>query len=491
MEIKLQKTFETEGPCDALLVPCVKNKGLVKAIKPIEKYQKTLESFFNLKDFEANSAEIAVIYSSDQNQKRLIVFGIGEEGECTAEGLRRAFAEALKKALSLKVKRVLTFSFALKDLDERGVSLTLAETAYLVDYEFGRYKKDFQPKQLDLLQILTEADCEQEFASIKQLSLGVNLARDLINQSADESSPRAMADMVKQLAEDHSHLKVTILEKEEIEKENLDLFLAVSRGSDTPPYFAILEYKNNPKQSVVPVLIGKGITYDTGGLSLKPTSGMIDMRSDMGGSGVVLGTMKAIAAQKLPINVTAVCAFCENSIGPNSYKIGDVYRGRSGINVEITNTDAEGRLALADSISYALDKLNPTHLIDLATLTGACEIALGSERSALFSNDDALSKLLFDCGEEVSEKLWAMPIDAEYREILTSKIADIKNSGARQGSLVASAIFLKEFLKGPVKWAHIDIAGTTLLSGQRRYHRTLATGFGVRLLTEAMKRLCS
>jgi leucyl aminopeptidase len=328
---------------------------------------------------------------------------------------------------------------------------------------------------------------EKLLQEVSAVIKGVNFARDLVNGNADTITPKFLADCALDLGKIDSHLKVKIFNKAEIQKQEMGLFYAVSRGSSEDPYFIIVSYQGAPSLKEHTVIVGKGVTYDTGGLSLKPTSSMETMKCDMAGAAAALGTMQAIAELKMPINVSCVIAATENSIGSRSYKIGDVYQGYNKTTVEIKNTDAEGRLALADSLAYAVDRLKPTQMIDLATLTGAAEVALGNHRSPLFSNNHILASELFQAGEDVGEKMWLMPLDLDYRELITSKIADLKNSGSREGSLIFSAMFLKEFV-GDIPWAHIDIAGVAFLNKPRYYHMTSATGYGVRLLIQFLKK---
>lgn len=266
----------------------------------------------------------------------------------------------------------------------------------------------------------------------------------------------------------------------------MGLLLAVNRGSDSDPAFIIIEYKGNPKSKEKTVLVGKGITYDTGGLNIK-VSNMETMKGDMGGAAAVMGTIVAAASLDLKVNVTAVIPTTENSISSRSYKPGDIYKSYSGKTVEIGNTDAEGRLILADALAYAVDHLKPTRLIDLATLTGAMIIALGTETIGLFSNNDALADGLIRSGSDTYERVWRLPLHEEYRDQLKSDFADIRNIGGRAAGSITAAIFLQEFV-GKTPWAHLDIAGTAYLEdGAKRYHPKYGTGSGVRLLIDFLE----
>ncbi len=246
----------------------------------------------------------------------------------------------------------------------------------------------------------------------------------------------------------------------------MGLFLAVARGAAVEPAFIILQYRGYPASKDHTVLVGKGVTFDTGGLNLKATGSMETMRCDMAGAAAVLSTIGVIASLKLKINVTAVVAAAENAIGSRSYKPGDVYKSYSGVTVEIGNTDAEGRLTLADALAYSLDQLKPTRMIDLATLTGSVVVALGEELSGLFCNDDDLAQQLLEASKKTAEGMWRMPLFAPYKEQIKSDIADIKNTGGRPAGSITAALFLQKFV-ADVPWAHLDIAGPAWQQGER------------------------
>lgn len=267
----------------------------------------------------------------------------------------------------------------------------------------------------------------------------------------------------------------------------MGLILAVGRGAPHDPCLIQAAYKGNPDSKEHIVIVGKGITYDTGGLSLKPTDGMLSMKCDMAGAAVALGVVKTAAKLGLKVNVTAVTPVAENSIGSKSYKLGDVYRSYSGKTVEINNTDAEGRLVLADALAFVVDKFAPTRIVDLATLTGACVVALGDEIAGLFCDDDLLAEDLLGASDLTDELLCRIPIHMDYMEAYKSEIADLTNSGGREAGAIKGALFLKQFV-GDVPWAHLDIAGPAYLPKPKFYHPMKATGFGVRLLIDFLER---
>jgi leucyl aminopeptidase len=288
----------------------------------------------------------------------------------------------------------------------------------------------------------------------------------------------------------YSQVKTTILDKKRLEKEKMGLILAVGRAATREPALIILEYAGNPHSREKVAIIGKGITFDTGGLNIKVAgTGLETMKCDMAGAAVALGIIQAAADLKLKVNLISVLAVAENAIGPASYKPGDVYRSHSGKTVEISNTDAEGRLVLADAISYLQENYEPSQMIDFATLTGGIIIALGEEATGLFSNDDELAKQLEQAGERTHERLWRLPLYTEYKDYLKSSIADMKNSGPRKASSGSGATFIQQFVKKTIPWAHLDIAGTAYLSELKPYHPTAATGVGIRLLVDFLEHL--
>jgi leucyl aminopeptidase len=280
-------------------------------------------------------------------------------------------------------------------------------------------------------------------------------------------------------------LSVRILERRDAQRLGLGAYLAVAKGSHEPPKFIVLHYKGGSKAPLV--LVGKSITFDSGGISLKPAEGMEKMKYDMAGGAAVLGVMKAVSEAALPINLIGVLPATENLPGGSATKPGDIVRAVGGTTVEIINTDAEGRLVVADAIGYA-KRFKPRAVVDIATLTGACSIALGSEVIAMMGNDRGLLDTLKRCGDMVYERVWELPLFEEYKEYVKSDIADIKNTGGRTGSLVTSAYFLKEFA-GEMPWVHLDIAGTAWVERERPYIPKGVSGVGVRLLLQFVREL--
>lgn len=465
---------------DALILPFFEGKKPAFSSKDVSSI---ISPVLLSGDFTGKREEVVCQYAKGGNESRILLVGLGVEKEVTEEIVRRSYARAtafLKgKANSVNIE--------VPSIPNVDVTTAAVEGALLTNYVYdvNKSKKD------KYLSNMTFIDVDKKLVEKTRIVCeSVYLARNLSFSNADDVTPSFLGETAKELAKEFKTLKAIVLGPEEIAKEKLGLLMAVARGSHNPPALIVLEYKGAPKKKEWNAIIGKGVTYDTGGLNLKPTGGMETMRDDMSAAGSVLATMRCLAALQVPVNVVAVIGSTENAIGPNSYKPGDVYLSHAGITVEVSNTDAEGRLVLADALSYVQKKYEPVLMIDIATLTGGAIIALGEDVAALMSNDDELARDLFEAGEKTSERLWRLPLYEEYKDILKSKYADIKNSGKRKASAIQGGIFLQTFIKKG-KWAHLDIAGTAFPDETKPYQPIQATGFGVRLLTTFFESLAS
>ncbi len=432
-----------------------------------------------LKDFTGKNGETALCYDGG---RRILLLGLGKQERATVEALRRAYSAALKVAQGKKIKGI---DVLFPKCKQKGEFLQgIAEGLILTNYSFG-YKHDcLKESPVVLVEKVTLIGIEKDdiVDKIKVIADGVNFVRDLVNGNADKKGEEILG-AVKKL---HPKVKTTIFNKKKLQDEGMGLILAVNRASNVDPFLVQASYRGSKSKEHV-VLVGKGITYDTGGLSLKPTDNMLTMKCDMAGAATVLGVVKTAAALGLKVNVTAVAPITENGIGSESYKLGDVYQSYSGRTVEINNTDAEGRLVLGDALAYAVDRLKPSCIIDLATLTGACVVALGEEISGLFSNDEVLAEELMNSSETTDELIWQLPVHSDYNEAFKSEIADTINSAGREGGAIKAALFLQEFVKD-VPWAHLDIAGPAYLSKPKYYNPMKGTGHGVRLLVDFLER---
>lgn len=320
---------------------------------------------------------------------------------------------------------------------------------------------------------------EQALEHAKGISTGVAFAKNVANCPPNICTPKYLADCAKQLAKEYANIHTTVIDEKEMKGLGMNAYLAVSQGAENPAYMSIIEYKNHPDANAKPiVLVGKGVTFDTGGISIKPSAAMDEMKYDMGGAASVYGTMKAIAEMQLPLNVIGVLAGCENMPDGNAYRPGDILTTMSGLTVEVLNTDAEGRLVLCDALTY-VERFEPELVIDIATLTGACMVALGSHTSGLISPHNGLAHDLLTASEQADDRAWRLPMGEEYQEQLKSNFADLANIGGSYGGAITAGMFLSNFTK-KYTWAHLDVAGTAWKSGVAKG----ATGRPVPLLCQ-------
>jgi leucyl aminopeptidase len=488
--------LEDRKQSDALVIPFWKATKAAEYAVPCKDYKPLIKAPITTHDFKGCEGETYILYPNSKKEQRIIMLGLGKKKDATVEHLRRAYS-ALTKFCSKK-KGITTLSLLLPEVKElsteetiRGMSEGMLLSNYLFhDLKNDSIKKD-APIPLKKATFIGATAKETKIATkAKTICEGVYFARDLVNGNACDITPTALAKHAKKLATQHSRLTTKVLTRKQCEKLGMGLFLAVALGAAEEPAFIVMEYKGNARSKDKTVVIGKGVTYDSGGLNLKPSGHIEDMKSDMAGAAAAFGTMKAVATLKLPINLAVVVAATENNIDAKSYKPGDVYTAMTGKTVEIGNTDAEGRLTLADALAYTCANLAPSRIIDLATLTGAMEIALGNEAAGLFSNDDKLADALYKASEATFERVWRLPLFKEFNEQLKSDVADINNIGGRAGGSITAALFLQEFLKDKkTPWTHLDIAGVAYLSKGRRYLPKNATGVGVRLLVEFLESL--
>lgn len=433
-----------------------------------------------IKDFEGKIGEISVHYKGNDT---IIYCGIGEKKSCNDEVLRTASANAIRRATELKREKVSIIDPKIKS---KGNSQRAILTgALLAAYNFTTHLSE-KPKEIKAIDLVSEISKPADLKKVKSICEGVFLARDLINGNAHDIHPQFLASTAKKIASSIPEMSCTILTEKEIDKKGLGLLKAVGQASKFPPRLVILKYTGDKNSKENKAIIGKGITFDSGGLNLKPTGSIESMRCDMSGSAAVLGTMKALSLLKPKINVTGVIAAAHSAIGSDAFFPGDVYKSYSGKTVEIRNTDAEGRLVLADAISYCQKHFSPSEIIDLATLTGAIVISLGDLSAGLFSNNDNLSKNLLNSGENTAEKLWRMPLNKSHIDAMKGDISDLRNLSKlppRHAGSSTAAAFLNSFIEDELPWAHLDIAGTAFNERDARGEiPKYATGFGVRLL---------
>lgn len=350
-------------------------------------------------------------------------------------------------------------------------------------YRFTEYKTDKASNNKKSLTIAFHGDAATQARKLWTATSGVGdgvlLARDLVNEPANILTPKEFAKRAKAL--EKLGCKVTLLDEKDMAKLKMWALLGVARGSRNPPRMAIIKWNGGAKKEKPISFVGKGVTFDTGGISIKPAGGMEDMKGDMGGAAAVTGLMHALAARKAKVNAIGIIAMVENMPDGNAQRPGDIVKSMSGQTIEVLNTDAEGRLVLADALWYAREKYDPKFMINLATLTGAILVALGNHHAGLFSNNDNLSNQLTKAGLDTQEKLWRMPLGPEYDKLIDSKNADMKNIGGRYAGSITAGQFIQRFVKD-TPWAHLDVAGTAMGSPKNEINQSWASGYGVRLL---------
>ena len=422
--------------------------------------------------------------------ERVLLVGLGPAGEITAEKVRRAAGQAMQLVAEKKFGQM---ALALPDCSIGNDSTALVEAAaeglLLASYRYDRFldKKTRDLRKLPktvILVIDAEGDkkgCEAAVEKAQKLCQAVLLTRDLVNAPGNIKSPDFLAEQARAAA-DKSTLEYKVLGKKELVREGCGALLGVAQGSAREPRLIILQHNGGKKGQAPVALVGKGVTFDSGGISLKPAEKMDEMKMDMGGGAAVIGTMLAASLLALPVNLVGIIPAVENMPSATAYRPGDILTSLSGQTIEVLNTDAEGRLILADALTYA-KRYEPKLVIDLATLTGACIIALGHHATAVLGNDQQLVQSLLNAGERSGERLWQLPLWEDYDQQIKSNVADVKNTGGRPAGTITAAAFLKKFADD-FRWAHLDIAGTAWCDQERSYTPKGGTGVGVRLLID-------
>lgn len=425
------------------------------------------------------------------NGENILLIGVGKKDKVTTNNLRKAFFKAAKELAKFKISEVEIEIKDCFDLEAKAVVAAIAEGLLHSEYSFDKYKTEKKEMvKLDqvYLDIATsnEDELNSAISEVKTVMEGVFLSRDLVNERAINMYPEILANSAKENLEP-LNVEVEIFGKEAIKEIGMTAFLAVAEGSDKEPKFIVMTYKGDPSSDEKIALVGKGLTYDSGGYSLKPTANSMDtMYCDMGGSGTVIGAMKAIAGGKLKKNVVGIVAACENMVSGGAYKPGDIISSMSGKTIEVLNTDAEGRITLADALWYAATVTKADKIIDLATLTGACVVALGDINTGAVTNNDELMKEVKRASELAGEPVWELPSNPEYEELIKSDVADIKNIGSRGAGTITAGLFLKEFVDEK-PWVHLDIAGTAYIGKGMGYLPKGATGVHVKTLYNMVK----
>jgi len=429
--------------------------------------------------------EVTIIHTLGKLPARIVATaGLGKKEDFNLDKVRRVAGDFSRSLRKLNCHRVATVLHGAGSIEPEDSAEGITEGSLLGLYNFTRYKK---PEYEEIAEMLIIGDSSQLTAVSHGIESGTimaeatAIARDMVNEPANQMTPARMAEIAKEIATKYD-LEFKVFDSRDMEAMGMGALLGVASGSSQPPKLITIGYKGNPDSRNTAGFLGKGVTFDSGGISIKPSEGMGEMKDDMAGGAAAMAALAAIARLKCKINITAIIPAAENLPGGNALKPGDILKAMNGKTIEIISTDAEGRLILADALSYAV-KQSLSPLVDLATLTGACRVALGTGYSGLFSNNQRLANEIVKAANKTGEKVWQMPLPEEYKEQNKSLIADIKNTGNRYGGAITAALFLAEFIDD-VPWAHIDIAGTASSNKESGYTVKGATGVGVRTLTE-------
>jgi leucyl aminopeptidase len=489
----LQYRAAPDEPLDCFYLVTAEGHDPLKSLSLPPKEKQAVASVVKELGVRGVEGEVLVTASPISSFQRIACFGIGKPGEFTVPAMRRLLRRMLEQAgKNHEYQIAVAIPYVPDDVDDADArAFTLAELA-LADYRFDRFRsRPDEATKVDGVHVVPLAgESEETLAALldaaRAMDTLVRLARDLGNRPGNDLTPSQFAaEAVKMFAS--SPVRVTVMGRKDLEKDGLGGILGVGKGSQEEPRLLRFEYRaKKPRVSVV--FIGKGVTFDAGGISLKPAANMAEMKYDMAGAAAVVAAMQAVAEEQPALKVTGLVPLVENLPSGTALKPGDILKMCNGTTVEIDDTDAEGRVILADALAYCA-RFRPQVVVDLATLTGACVIALGRELAGMFCNDDGLAEQLQRLGRLTGDRLWRLPLRPEYRELLRSEWADIKNSGSRWGSLPASAAFLKEFVPEGVRWAHLDIAGVAYLPKSQNGLPAGATGFGVRLLVALLREL--
>ncbi|MBI4633367.1 MAG: leucyl aminopeptidase [Deltaproteobacteria bacterium] len=448
-------------------------------------------------DFEGRLYQTAVVYiPGTGSARRIILVGLGKKKEFNREKLRGAFAKAAQRARDLKVKAIAVSveageAGAALDVAEGVVTEAIVEGVTLGVYQFTPFKTLERENIRELRELTIVADREPALKAIRTaarnaeiIARAVYFARDIVSTPANELTPTMLARKAGEVFRKRN-VRLKVLDVKQMQALGMNALLGVARGSDEPARFIIMEYQGAGKADKPVVLVGKGLTFDSGGICIKPPDKMDQMKSDMSGGAAVIGAMMAVSDLGLPVNVVGLVPATENLPGGRAYKPGDIFKSLSGRTIEVLNTDAEGRIILADALAYA-GRYKPAAIVDVATLTGACVVALGEHVIGMMGTDEKLINLVRTAADTTGERAWELPLWEEYHELVKSDVADFKNAAGRGGGAITAAAFLSKFA-GDYPWVHLDIAGPAWLEKDLPYIPKGASGVGVRLLVQFLR----
>lgn len=469
---------------DAIIIPVFENYSVE---------DENLSYLLDKLPFKGKKNEVFYLVDGIKDVKYKVLVGLGSYDNVDGETTRDAIAKAARQCRDLKVKKVGVNFFNTNKICIGGRIKSISEGLKLGLYKFDKFKSYKEENDIDFY--ITGVPQDKYDKAIERLNESINLidgtilARDLVNEPANCLYPEILAEIVKKEAEECG-LECEVFDEKQCEEMGMEAFLSVAKGSDKKPRLIVLRHMPNKESNELIGLIGKGLTYDSGGYSIKPTDSMKEMKSDMGGAASVIGTMMALAKNKINKNVVAIIAACENAISGDAYKPGDIIGSMGGKTIEVLNTDAEGRLTLVDAVTYAIRKENVTKVIDVATLTGAALVALGETTTAVISNDDAFYGDLEKASKVTGEKFWRLPAFDEYKKLIKGNLADLKNTGGRNAGTITAGLFIGEFVDDK-PWLHLDIAGTAwATSPSSQYTIAGGTGAPVRTLYYLVKGPC-
>lgn len=460
--------------------------GLPDSVSEMEGASRLIEAM-EISGFKGSLGSIVDVIAPGDGLDRIVLIGIGKAEDADEDAWLRIGGKLLAAAGKSAQVTAFTDLDGGRTLDGETIA-AIAGGAKLRAYEFDTYKtkkstSDENGEASGVSKITfvaaADSDAKKAWKVMDAITDGMFFARDLVNEPANILGPVEFAKQVEGLSK--LGCKITVLDEKKLKSEKMGALLGVAQGSVRPPRVAIAEWHGGKDKDKPVAFVGKGVVFDTGGISIKPSAGMEDMKGDMGGAAAVCGVMHALAARKAKVNAIGIVGLVENMPDGNAQRPGDIVKSRSGQTIEVLNTDAEGRLVLADLLDYCEEKYKPQFMINLATLTGAIIIALGKTHAGLFSNNDELAERLFKAGVDTKELVWRLPLHKEYDKLIDSKNADMKNIGGRNAGAITAAQFLQRFVKD-TPWAHLDVAGTAMASGKTDFSRGWASGYGVRLL---------
>lgn len=476
---------------ETLIIPVCEN-GNIHSDRTVSSLAKHA---LKLKEFKGEEKDRLILYDlSMTNAKRVIFLGLGKKQKTTMDSLRSLAGQAVNACITMKLDQAVMAVPAETGfkITEEEIVESMMEGAFLANHFFDRYKKEKKQKQLKSIVFPVSSEAMRKrwrktATRVETICRGTILAREWVNTPSNDKTPDKLVKSITPLARKEK-LKITVFGKKELQQHKMGAILAVGQGSQNPPKMLILDYDPGKVKKTV-AFVGKGVTFDSGGINIKPTNGLADMKADMAGAAAVAGALIAVARLKPNCRVVGLIPMVENMPSGSATRPGDIIRTHNGKTVEIGNTDAEGRLILVDALSYAIKKYKPRAIIDMATLTGACVVALGEKIAGVFTPDQKLAEKIIQSGEKTFERCWQMPLPEDYGELLKSELADVNNmSNSRWGGAITAAIFLSKFVN-KTTWAHIDIAGPSFLKKGGAYCGPGATGFGVRLLCDLLGKL--